>query len=136
MLISLLLLLGNPFSLHVVGSSLTAKAYPLQVSGDQDKKLGDALLTTTRQLQEFGQGQNTLIQTLGNEPASSDNTLRYYCTFRSLWTKGRMPISFPEETAQFNGPVLFSHSPLFQGIPQKPALESLAEVSHACSSKD
>ena len=93
--------------------------------------------STVRQLQpqQQQQGQTTLIQTPGTEPITSstsstsgtEKTLRYHCTFRSLWTKGRMPIGYPEQDASWGGPILFSHSPLFEEMPQKPALKHFAE---------
>lgn len=75
------------------------------------------LLLVQFQLANSQVEQQTMIPVshrVGDVPVNSTDRVTYQCTFRNLWTKERQPINYPEEDAQWWGPILWTHKEEFQ----------------------
>jgi hypothetical protein len=57
-----------------------------------------------------GNEEDVLIETPGELSQGAQDRIRYYCTFRNLWTKARHPVKYPGDQARWNGPVLWTHT--------------------------
>lgn len=50
-----------------------------------------------------------LIQEPGLEPRESTRDKNYYCTFRNLWTRERMPVGYPYPQGFWDFPLVWGH---------------------------
>lgn len=78
-----------------------------------------------------GEEEDVLTETVGTLFQQAENTTKYYCTFRNLWTKERQPKKYPERQARWAGPILWTHTTQFEpwrfGYPVTRGIEKVVE---------
>lgn len=86
--------------------------------------LEPAFFANTQNIHLFTPNPGTLYQ-------QAENTTKFYCTFRNLWTKERQPKKYPDPLARWSGPILWTHTTQFEpwrfGFPCTRGVEKLAE---------
>ena len=77
--------------------------------------------------------QVVLVASAGTTTQDTEDKISYRCTFRNLWTNERQPVNYPEDSAAWNGPVMWTHTldyePWGGGRTVDAGIEDYVEVS-------
>lgn len=82
-------------------------------------------------VQGAGNEDDVLLTIPGEVSMFSTDTIKYYCTYRNLWTPERHPTNYPVDQARWTGPILWTHTTEFvpwrDNWPASRGIEKIAE---------